>query len=154
MLTVGCRRRLALSVLLTLGAPAMAQRVVQEPHIGYVYPAGGQAGTQVTVTIGGQYVQNASGLYISGQGVTAVITSYSIHYTKLYDVQGNPALARAKVTLDTNPTSIPSFRSFTYLVTKEGDKSVINLRCRITSYNVCYTKLLRSWPSLAEPGQV
>ena len=46
-----------------------------------------------------------------------VITSYSIHYTKLYDIYGT---------------------SF--------EKEVAN---RITSYNVCYTKLLRSGTSTA-----
>ena len=86
-----------------------------------------------------------------------VITSYSIHYTKLYDnaasldelvidsdpnsckaniertakdldVSGEVLKAIAQVESDYNP----------YAVNFEG-KSFI----RITSYNVCYTKLLR-----------
>ncbi len=71
MLLSRCRLMLGLAALLAPGSMALAQRASQEPDIGYVYPAGGQAGTQVTVTIGGQYMQNVTGLYISGQGVKA-----------------------------------------------------------------------------------
>ena len=47
-----------------------------------------------------------------------VITSYSIHYTKLYDVNGANFVRRADCV----------------------QQAVL----RITSYNVCYTKLLRA----------
>ena len=48
-----------------------------------------------------------------------VITSYSIHYTKLYEVKVDP-----------KPSPI--------------ETSQTRSACRITSYNVCYTKLLRN----------
>ncbi len=41
------------------------------PAIGYVYPAGGQQGTTFEVKLGGQYFNQATGVQISGTGVTA-----------------------------------------------------------------------------------
>jgi len=43
------------------------------PHIGYLYPAGGQQGTTVEVTIGGQFLNGAETVYVSGKGVKATI---------------------------------------------------------------------------------
>ena len=58
-----------------------------------------------------------------GENVYVVITSYSIHYTKLYetDCDNNKITAICKVKID--------------------GKTGVD---RITSYNVCYTKLLRA----------
>ena len=43
----------------------------QQPHIGYVYPAGGRQGTTFQVAVGGQYLAGAGGATISG-GVARV----------------------------------------------------------------------------------
>jgi hypothetical protein len=43
-----------------------------DPHIGYVYPAGGRQGTTFQVTVGGRYL-NATTVYFSGTGVSATI---------------------------------------------------------------------------------
>lgn len=43
------------------------------PHLGYLYPAGGQQGTTVEVTLGGQYLNGAETVYVSGKGVKATI---------------------------------------------------------------------------------
>jgi hypothetical protein len=40
-----------------------------QPHIGYLYPAGGRAGDIFSVTVGGQNLQNITGVYVSGEGV-------------------------------------------------------------------------------------
>ena len=40
-----------------------------QPHIGYLYPAGGRAGDIFSVTVGGQNLQNITGVYVSGDGV-------------------------------------------------------------------------------------
>jgi hypothetical protein len=58
-----------LAILLTLCVPALAQRG-RVPDIGYVYPAGGQAGTQVEIVIGGMSLDGASDIYVSGAGVS------------------------------------------------------------------------------------
>ena len=47
-----------------LGAEAM--------HIGYLYPAGGRAGTTVEVLVGGRALWGASGVHISGGGIKKV----------------------------------------------------------------------------------
>ena len=44
------------------------------PHIGYVYPAGGKAGTTFEVVVGGQFLIGATNVFVSGGGVQAHIT--------------------------------------------------------------------------------
>ena len=50
-------------------SPAEAQ--FMEPHIGWIYPAGGQQATTIEVTIGGTGFEGVSGVRISGTAVTA-----------------------------------------------------------------------------------
>ncbi|MDR3710170.1 MAG: hypothetical protein P4L33_17890 [Capsulimonadaceae bacterium] len=45
-------------------------------HIGYVYPAGGQQGTSVTVKVGGQALKGVFGVYMSGDGVVGTVSDY------------------------------------------------------------------------------
>jgi hypothetical protein len=47
------------------------------PHIGYVYPAGGRQGTTAELAVGGQYLNNASGAFVSGAGVEAKLGEYT-----------------------------------------------------------------------------
>jgi hypothetical protein len=44
-----------------------------DPHLGYVYPAGGQAGTQVAATLGGQYLDDAEEVLITGAGIQVAL---------------------------------------------------------------------------------
>ena len=92
-----------------------------------------------------------------------VITSYSIHYTKLYDPErqgkayglyttdvskwclayiiGREVYPGEILTTNENNGGITSFTGNHF--------SIESARGRITSYNVCYTKLLRTfWDSL------
>jgi len=64
-------KSLALIVLLALTASVWAQPA--SPHIGYVYPAGGQQGTTFAVKLAGQYFDGATRVQVSGQGVQAKI---------------------------------------------------------------------------------
>lgn len=62
---------LALTVALAIGSPtaARAQRTpgpLRDPHIGYLYPAGGQRGTTVEIAVGGQFLDGVDGAYVSG----------------------------------------------------------------------------------------
>ncbi|MBM3891537.1 MAG: hypothetical protein FJ388_20690, partial [Verrucomicrobia bacterium] len=57
-----------------IAATAAAQE--ESPHIGYVYPAGGQQGTTFQVSIGGQYLHGVSVARISGAGVQAKVLDY------------------------------------------------------------------------------
>jgi hypothetical protein len=57
---------LALAVLLASRPTAWAQ---QSPHIGYVYPGGGRQGTTFAAVLGGQYLNEATNVFVSGTGV-------------------------------------------------------------------------------------
>jgi hypothetical protein len=47
-----------------------------EPHIGYLYPAGAQQGTVVTITVGGQLLRGVTNVHISGGGVHGSVVKY------------------------------------------------------------------------------
>ena len=65
----------AIAICLALFLPALhAQNV---PHAAYVLPAGGQQGTTVEVTLGGQFLQNAADVYVSGAGVQATVADHA-----------------------------------------------------------------------------
>jgi len=46
------------------------------PHVGYLYPAGGQQGTTFTVVAGGQALRGADDVVITGDGVRASVVEY------------------------------------------------------------------------------
>ncbi len=46
------------------------------PYIGYVYPAGGQQGVVVRITVGGLNIRGVKGIDITGTGVRAAILGY------------------------------------------------------------------------------
>jgi len=62
-----------LVVFFTVAPDAPAQR---DPSIGYIYPAGGRQGSDIEVTIGGQYLRGLSEVLVSGQGVQASVLKY------------------------------------------------------------------------------
>ena len=72
------------AAVLALAAAAGAQQNLV-PHIGYVYPAGGQRGSTVEVTVGGQYLTGVSNAY-AGAGVKIEVTR---HLTTLTPQQLN-----------------------------------------------------------------
>lgn len=47
------------------------------PRIGYIYPAGGQAGTTFEVLFGGQYLDDSMGVLSSGEGVTVEVLEHN-----------------------------------------------------------------------------
>jgi hypothetical protein len=65
----------ALLAIMTIVPWTRAQPLA--PHIGYVYPAGGRQGSTVELTVGGQYLNNASGAFVSGAGVEAKVGDYT-----------------------------------------------------------------------------
>ena len=64
---------IALAILCAAAQDAAAQRY---PQIGYVYPAGGRQGASFEVTVGGQYLNGAEEVYVSGTGVQAAVVKY------------------------------------------------------------------------------
>lgn len=58
-----------LAILLISFSAAWAQEI--RPQLGYVYPAGGQQGSTVQITLGGRYLDRIKRVYFSGSGVEA-----------------------------------------------------------------------------------
>jgi len=48
----------------------------RDPHIGYLYPAGARQGATVDITLGGQYLRDATNVYVTGHGVYARVRQY------------------------------------------------------------------------------
>ena len=74
--SVATFRRRCICVLiwsLMAAAPAWGQLA---PRVGYAYPAGGQRGTTITISIGGQWLEQASAVMITGQGVNAEVIEF------------------------------------------------------------------------------
>ena len=64
---------LAIALAAIFTSAAQAQR---RPYIGYAYPAGAQIGTTVEVRLGGQEMEDATAVMVSGTGVTARVIDY------------------------------------------------------------------------------
>jgi hypothetical protein len=64
-----------LTVLLAFAPLAQAQP--SAPHIGYVYPAGGRQGATVQVVVGGQFLNNVTNSFVSGDGVRATFVEFN-----------------------------------------------------------------------------
>ncbi len=47
------------------------------PHIGYVYPAGGERGDTYFVTVGGQFLDGVTNASISGDGIKATVVEFN-----------------------------------------------------------------------------
>ena len=69
-----------LFVSLVIAPAALASmpgaRAQREPHIGYIYPAGGRQGATFQAAIGGQYLDGVSGVDISGGGIHATVIEH------------------------------------------------------------------------------
>ena len=63
----------AVVALVLAGATAAGAQALNAPHIGYVYPAGGQRGTTVQVRVGGRFIDTVTGGVVSGPGIHAQI---------------------------------------------------------------------------------
>lgn len=61
-------------IALACAAAGLAQPAA--PHLGFVYPAGGQQGTTFTVSVGGQNLNGASAAMISGAGTAVRVVGY------------------------------------------------------------------------------
>jgi hypothetical protein len=70
-----CLLLYGLAALLAAVETVQAQQAA--PHIAYVYPAGGRQGAIFQATIGGQYLEGASKVYISDSGIQIKVGEYS-----------------------------------------------------------------------------
>jgi len=69
-------RKLIFLILAVCAAIAQGQTKNNEPHIGYLYPGGGQQGKVITITAGGQVLRGVTNVYISGKGVHGSVVKY------------------------------------------------------------------------------
>jgi hypothetical protein len=69
-------RRLLIAIMVLYAANAYGASNEKEPHIGYLYPAGGQQGSVIKITVGGQFIKDANEVYVTGQGVRGSVTRY------------------------------------------------------------------------------
>ena len=63
--------------LLTISSAISVASAQEGPHIGYVYPAGGQVGTVVEASVGGQNLSGVTGASVSGGGVKVKLISHA-----------------------------------------------------------------------------
>ena len=69
-------KRLLIAILVLFAANAQGASSEREPHIGYLYPAGGQQGSAIKIAVGGQFIKDANDVYVTGNGVHGSVTSY------------------------------------------------------------------------------
>ena len=69
-------RRLLIVVLALYAANAQGASNEREPHIGYLYPAGGQQGSVIKIAVGGQFLKDANEVYVTGQEVHGSVIRY------------------------------------------------------------------------------
>lgn len=55
---------------------AIASAQQAAPHIGYVFPAGGQRGSTFDIVVGGQFLNGVTNVLVSGGGVSSVVTKH------------------------------------------------------------------------------
>jgi Bacterial pre-peptidase C-terminal domain len=65
--------RYFIAALLVALAAAPMQAQQNLPHAGYAYPAGGRQGETVRVSIGGQFLERTTNVYVSGRGIQAKV---------------------------------------------------------------------------------
>lgn len=63
-------------IVAAMAGTIFAQTASRSPHIGYLYPAGGQRGTELIVTAGGQNLRGGRQVVISGAGVRAEVLEF------------------------------------------------------------------------------
>jgi len=66
-------KRLLIVILVLTAANAQGASSERNPHIGYLYPAGGQQGSAIKITVGGQFLRDVDRVYVSGKGVTGSV---------------------------------------------------------------------------------
>ncbi|MEX0321957.1 MAG: PPC domain-containing protein [Puniceicoccaceae bacterium] len=71
---------LTAAAVLLLAANWLSSQPATSARLGYVYPAGGQAGTTFTVTAGGKGLRGVKSILISGDGVSAEFVEHVTNY--------------------------------------------------------------------------
>ena len=99
--------RMMFAVLALCVTAAWGQSVTREPHIGYLYPGGGQQGTVIQIVAGGQYLAGATDVYISGQGVHGSVIKYIKPLRNIQKEQRQLIQTRLKEVRDNRMAELP-----------------------------------------------
>lgn len=63
--------------LVFFGFAITAPAQPNQPHISYLYPAGGRQGTEFELIVGGQFLRGATDVFITGDGVEATVLEHN-----------------------------------------------------------------------------
>ena len=77
---------LILGLFLLVPSAVWGQSSLKEPHIGYLFPSGGQQNSVFRITVGGQNLKDTYGVHISGKGVSAEVIK---HYKSVKRLSGD-----------------------------------------------------------------
>jgi hypothetical protein len=135
---------LALAVLLG-AAPRLAAQTTGNtgPRIGYVYPAGGRQGTEFPVSLGGQFLDGATNVYVSGTGARAVVLEHKKPLTgqqanalreKLEELQTKRAAARRGDKAATPVGGATNAPATNVVWTAEDETRLADIRAKLASY--------------------
>lgn len=64
------------AILLAVSAAGVTLAVAAPPRIGYLYPAGGRAGSTFEIAVGGQYLDDPIGIVVSGDDLAADVLEH------------------------------------------------------------------------------
>jgi hypothetical protein len=99
------------AVLALCVATAWGQSNTREPRVGYLYPGGGQQGAVIQITAGGQYLNGAKDVYISGEGVQGSIIKYIKPLRNIQREQRQLIQTKLKEVRDMRLDELPGNRS-------------------------------------------
>jgi len=102
--------RVLLVVLMLCVATAWSQSNTREPHIGYLYPAGGQAGSVIRIAAAGQFLNGATDVYVNGRGVHASVVRYIRPLRNLQKEQRDLLMQRLKEVQQKRLAELPGMR--------------------------------------------
>ncbi len=101
-------QKLMFMVLALCVTAAWGQSNTREPHIGYLYPSGGQQGTVIQITAGGQYLGGAKDVYISGKGIHGSVIKYIRPLRNIQKEQRQLIQTRLKEVRDKRLAELPN----------------------------------------------
>ena len=86
----GIPRRCSALLAVLVALPVAAQQGTP-PHLGYVYPAGGPPNSEFQVIVGGQRLRGPTNVYVTGQGVSAMLVEYdrALDRNQAYNIYRN-----------------------------------------------------------------
>ncbi len=99
-----------LTALAVFAAPApdqAAPKKAKDPHVGYVYPAGGERGATFRMYVGGQYLRGVNQVLVSGEGVRGQVLHHYRPLGNLDAPQRREIIKRLRETWEARVKELP-----------------------------------------------